>query len=121
MNSQEAFRSVYDAGWGLFLRLLQDKAAQHGRRVVRVGRWEPISQTCSACGHRDGPKPLSVRSWECRACGVIHDRDANAAHNILTILVAAGPAETENACGGSIRPGAILAVAGEAGTHRGVA
>jgi putative transposase len=114
-------RSVHDAGWGLFLRLLQDKAAQHGRRVVRVGRWEPTSQTCSACGHRDGPKPLSVRSWACQACGVIHDRDANAARNILGILVAAGPAETKNACGGSVRPGAILAVAGEAGTHRGVA
>jgi putative transposase len=114
-------RSIHDAGWGLFLRLLEDKAAQHGRRVVRVGRWGPTSQTCSACGHRDGPKPLSVRSWACQACEVIHDRDANAARNILGILVAAGPAETQNACGGSVRPGAILAVAGEAGTHRGVA
>jgi putative transposase len=88
-------RSVHDAGWGPFLRLLEDKAAQHGRHVVKVGRWEPTSQTCSACGHRDGPKPLSVRSWECQACGVIHDRDANAARNILSILVAAGPAETK--------------------------
>jgi len=100
-------KSVHDVGWGLFVRLLEEKAAQYGRRVVKVGRWEPTSQTCSACGHRDGPKPLSVRSWGCQVCGVIHDRDANAARNILNILVAAGLAETQNACGGSVRPGGL--------------
>jgi putative transposase len=114
-------KSVHDAGWARFARLLDEKATQYGRRVVTVGRWEPTSQTCSACGYRDGPKPLSVRAWACQGCGTTHDRDANAARNILSILVAAGPAETPNACGGSVRPGATLAVAGEAGTHRGVA
>jgi putative transposase len=84
-------KSVHDAGWATFVRLLQDKAAQHGRRVVKIGRWEPTSQLCSACRHRDGPKPLGVRAWACPACGVVHDRDANAARNIL---VAAGLAET---------------------------
>jgi putative transposase len=111
-------KSVHDAGWATFVRLLEQKAAQHGRWVVKVGRWEPTSQTCCACGHRDGPKPLSVRAWGCRACGTIHDRDINAARNIL---VAAGLAETQNACGGSVSPGATLAVAGEAGTRRGAA
>jgi len=110
--------SVHDAGWATLVRLLEAKAAQHGRQVVKTGRWEPTSQTCSACGHRDGPKPLSVRAWACQACGAIHDRDSNAARNIL---VAAGLAETQNACGGSVSPGAALAVAGEAGTHRGAA
>jgi putative transposase len=110
--------SVHDAGWATLVRLLEEKAAQHGRQVVKIGRWEPTSQTCCACGHRDGPKPLSVRAWGCRACGTIHDRDINAARNIL---VAAGLAETQNACGGSVSPGATLAVAGEAGTHRGAA
>jgi len=109
-------KSVHDAGWATLVRLLEAKAAQHGRQVVKTGRWEPTSQTCSACGHHDGPKPLSVRAWACQACGTIHDRDSNAARNIL---VAAGLAETQNACGGSVRPGATLAVAGEAGTHRG--
>jgi putative transposase len=108
--------SVHGAGWGTFLRLLETKAAQHGRQVVKVGRWEPTSQTCSVCGHRDGPKPLSVRAWACPGCGTIHDRDGNAARNIL---VAAGLAETLNACGGPVRPGATLALASEAGTHRG--
>jgi putative transposase len=111
-------KSVHDAGWATFVRLLEDKAAQHGRRVVKIGRWEPTSQTCSGCGHRDGPKPLSIRAWACPACGVVHDRDANAARNIL---VAAGLAETQNACGGSVSPGHPLGVATEAGTRRGAA
>jgi putative transposase len=111
-------KSVHDAGWATFVRLLEDKAAQHGRRVVKIGRWEPTSQTCSACRHRDGPKPPNIRAWVCPACGVVHDRDINAARNIL---VAAGLAETQNACGGSVSPGQPLAVAGEAGTRRGAA
>jgi putative transposase len=111
-------KSIHDAGWARFIRLLEEKAAQHGRQVVKTGRWEPTSQTCSECGHRDGPKPLSVRAWSCAVCGTVHDRDANAACNIL---VAAGLAETQNACGGSVSPGATLAAAGEAGTHRGAA
>jgi putative transposase len=109
-------KSIHDAGWARFVRLLEEKAAQHGRQVFKTGRWEPTSQTCSRCGHRDGPKPLSVRAWTCKACGTIHDRDNNAARNIL---VAAGLAETQNACGGSVSPGATLAATGEAGTHRG--
>jgi putative transposase len=112
-------KSVHDVGWGLFVRLLEEKAAQYGRRLVKVGRWEPTSQTCSVCGHRDGPKPLSVRAWGCQVCGVIHDRDANAARNILNILVAAGLAETRNACGADVRPPVMAAVGDEAGTHRG--
>lgn len=111
-------RSVHDAGWATFLRVLEEKAAQHGRRVVKIGRWKPTSQTCSACGHRDGPKPPSIRAWACPACGIVHDRDINAARNIL---VAAGLAETPNACGAGIRPSVMTAVGDEAGTRRGAA
>jgi putative transposase len=111
-------KSVHDAGWAMFIRLLEAKAAQHGRRVIKVGRWIPTSQTCSACGHRDGPKPLGIRVWTCPVCGTVHDRDVNAARNIL---VTAGLAETLTACGGHVSPGATPAVASEAGTHRGAA
>ncbi len=111
-------KSVHDAGWATLVRLLEEKAAQYGRQVVKVDRFHPSSQLCSACGVKDGPKALAVRAWICQACGAVHDRDVNAARNIL---VAAGLAETQNACGGSIRPGSHLAVASEAGTHRGVA
>jgi putative transposase len=111
-------KSVHDAGWATFVRLLEAKAAQYGRRVVKIGRWEPTSQTCSACRHRDGPKPLGIRVWVCPACGVVHDRDINAARNIL---VAAGLAETHNACGAGVRPSVMTAVGDEAGTRRGAA
>jgi putative transposase len=111
-------KSVHDAGWASFVRLLEHKAAQYGRRVVKVDRWEPTSQTRSVCGHRDGPKPLTVRTWACPACATVHDRDLNAARNIL---VAAGLAETQNACGAGVRPPAMAAVGNEAGTHPGVA
>jgi len=110
-------KSVHDAGWAQLLRLIGEKAEQYGRTFHQVGRFTPTSQTCSACGAKDGPKPLHVRSWQCKACGVVHDRDVNAARNVL----AAGRAERLNACGGTIRPGAPLARPGETGTHRGVA
>jgi putative transposase len=110
-------KSVHDAGWGQLLRLLAEKAQHYGRGFYRVGRFVPTSQICSACGASGGPKPLSVRSWTCTACGVVHDRDVNAARNIL----AAGRAERLNACGGDVRPSPAVAVPGEAGTHRGAA
>src|SRR5664280_80483 len=59
-------RSVHDAGWATFVRLLREKADQYGRQVVTIGRFEPTSQVCSACGVKDGPKPLGVREWTCR-------------------------------------------------------
>jgi len=110
-------RSVADAGWSQLLRLIEEKAARCGRMFARIGRFEPTSQVCSACGVNDGPKPLHVRSWACAACGTVHDRDVNAARNIL----AAGRADKSNACGGQVRPVPVLAPADEAGTLRGAA
>jgi putative transposase len=110
-------KSVHDAAWAQLLRLLAEKAEQHGRQFYRIGRFVPSSQTCSECGTNDGPKPLGVRTWTCAACGAVHDRDGNAARNIL----AAGRAERVNACGGDIRPPSAVAAPGEAGTHRGAA
>jgi putative transposase len=110
-------KSVHDAGWAQLLRLSGEKAQQYGRTFHRIGRFTPTSKTCSTCGANDGPKPLHVRSWRCGACGAVHDRDVNAARNIL----AAGRAERLNACGGTVRPGASLAGPGETGTHRGAA
>ena len=110
-------KSVHDAGWSQLVRLIEEKAVQYGRTFARIGRFEPTSQVCSACGVKDGPKPLHVRQWTCAACGTIHDRDVNAAKNIL----AAGRADKSNACRGSVRPGLALAAPGEAGTHRSAA
>jgi putative transposase len=110
-------KSVHDAGWAQLLRLIGEKAEQHGRGFYRIGRFVPTSQMCCECGTRDGPKPLSVRTWTCAACGAVHDRDINAARNIL----AAGRADRLNACGGTVRPPPAVAGPAEAGTHRSVA
>jgi IS605 OrfB family transposase len=108
-------KSIHDAGWGQFTAMLAYKAKLYGRTIVKVDRRFPSSQRCSACGHRDGPKPLQVRTWTCRGCGVTHDRDVNAARNILAEGLSVA------ACGGGGRPGETPAAADEAGTTRGAA
>ena len=110
-------KSVHDAGWSAFVHMLEYKAARHGRTFARTGRFEPTSQVCSACGTKDGPKPLGVRTWTCAACGTVHDRDLNAARNILAL----GRRERLNACGGGVRPGLAPAAASETGTLPGAA
>ncbi|MFF4697359.1 RNA-guided endonuclease InsQ/TnpB family protein [Streptomyces chattanoogensis] len=75
-------KSVHDAGWSAFVDMLAYKAARYGRTLTKVDRAFPSSQVCSACGHRDGPKPLHVRTWICGRCGARHDRDWNAGVNI---------------------------------------
>ncbi|WP_445527914.1 RNA-guided endonuclease InsQ/TnpB family protein [Streptomyces cyslabdanicus] len=104
-------KSIHDAGWSQFVTMLAYKAARYGRTFVKVGRFEPTSQVCSACGHRDGPKPLNVREWTCTACGTVHDRDHNAAINIKAVGLAV------TACGAQVRPERIPAQRGEAGSH----
>ena len=114
-------KSVHDAGWSAFVRMLEYKAAKHGRTFTRVDRAFPSSQVCSGCGFRDGPKPLHVRQWTCGACGTVHDRDHNAARNILVEgrrIVAAGRAETRNARGAPVRRAHVPAQRGEAGSPR---
>ncbi|MFU8873167.1 RNA-guided endonuclease InsQ/TnpB family protein [Micromonospora sp. SL4-19] len=109
-------KSVHDAGWASFTAMLQYKAARYGRAFAKIDRFTPTSQTCSTCGRIDGPKPLNVRTWTC-PCGTVHDRDVNAAINIL----AAGRAESLNACGAQIRPASVPAQRREAGIHPGAA
>ncbi|MFJ1551625.1 RNA-guided endonuclease InsQ/TnpB family protein [Streptomyces sp. NPDC088246] len=105
-------KSVHDAGWTQFVAMLEYKAALYGRQFVRAGRFEPTSRVCSACGVKDGPKPLNVRVWTCGACGTALDRDINAAVNVAK---AAGLAVT--ACGAQVRPERVPAPRGETGTH----
>ncbi|WP_067486877.1 RNA-guided endonuclease InsQ/TnpB family protein [Actinomadura hibisca] len=124
-------RGVHDAGWAAFVRMLEYKAARHGRTVAKVARDFPSTQLCSQCGRRDGPKPLRVRAWACPGCGARHDRDHNAARNVLhegrrltSSTVAAGctpaqgHAETPNACGEPVRPPFAVARFVEPGTRQ---
>jgi putative transposase len=87
------------------------RVADARREFRRIGRLEPTSQVCSACGARDGRKPLHIRTWQCQICGAWLDRDINAAINVAR---AAGLAVT--ACGAQVRPGVIPAQRGETGT-----
>jgi len=78
-------KSVNDAGWGKFFEMLNYKAEEAGRKVIKVPRFEPTSKTCSACGAINQELTLSDRQWVCKTCGVLHDRDYNAAKNIRRV------------------------------------
>jgi putative transposase len=77
-------KSISDAGWSEFVRQLEYKSLWYGRTLVGIDRWYPSSKRCSDCGHTVSKLPLSVREWACPECGTIHDRDVNAARNVLT-------------------------------------
>jgi putative transposase len=89
-------RSVHDAGWSTFVDMLAYKARRAGRTFVRIDRWFPSTRECSACGAIGEAKPLHVRTWTC-GCGTTHDRDVNAARNILAAGRAVQPVELVSA------------------------
>ena len=91
-------KSIADASWSEFVRQLEYKALWYGRELVGIDRWYPSSKRCSDCGHTVAKMPLNVREWACPECGTVHDRDINAARNVL----AAGLAVS--ALGESVNP-----------------
>ena len=76
-------KSIADASWSEFLRQLEYKARWYGRELIGIDRWYPSSKRCFDCGYTMPKMPLSVREWVCPECGSIHDRDINAARNVL--------------------------------------
>ena len=95
-------KSIGDAGWSAFVTLLGYKGEWYGCRVEKISRWYPSSKTCSVCGAKMEALPLNVRLWQCPVCETVHDRDVNAAINILKQSTA-GVAGS-NAWGQSVRP-----------------
>jgi putative transposase len=115
VRNRHLARVISDCGWGEFRRQLEYKCQRARRDLIVIDRWYPSSRTCSACGHLLAELSLSTRHWTCPSCGSRHDRDINAAKNIL----AAGQAVT--ACGAGIRHSGTSrgAARGETGTPAG--
>ncbi len=94
-------KAIHDVGWGEFVRQLEYKAAWYGRTLVKIDKWYPSSKRCSACGHILDSLTLDSRRWTCPECGRVHDRDVNAAQNILAVGL------TVSAGGEAVRPGRV--------------
>ncbi|WP_326751007.1 transposase [Streptomyces hirsutus] len=97
VKNRRLARAVSDAAWTQFRSMLEYKAQWYGREVIAVDRFFPSSRLCSACGALQSKMPLHVRTWTC-GCGAVHDRDVNAAKNLLAAGLAAA------ACGDGVRP-----------------
>jgi putative transposase len=103
LKNHKLAKAIANVGWSEFVRQLEYKARWYGRTIVRIDRFYPSSKTCSACGHVLEELTLDVREWGCPCCGATHDRDINAAKNILAVGLIA------SACGGSVRPEQVRA------------
>src|SRR6266581_1224340 len=101
VQNHKLAKAISDVGWSEFVRQLAYKAEWYGRTLVKIDKWYPSSKRCFDCGHMLNSLTLDIRHWTCPECGVQHDRDINAACNIL----AAGLAVA--ACGEAVRPGAV--------------
>jgi len=99
IHNRHLSRAIVDAGWGEFRRLLEYKTVWYGSRLVVAPPFYPSTKMCSACGHVKDEMPLSERVFRCEACGLVLDRDLNAARNLASLVAGSSP-ETENACGG---------------------
>jgi putative transposase len=78
-------RKIGDLAFAEFVKVLSVMCKKHNRTLVQINQWEATSKTCSHCGHKEKEMPLNVRKWTCPECGEIHDRDINAAKNILRV------------------------------------
>src|SRR5579884_124585 len=98
VKNHKLSKSIHDVGWGEFVRQLEYKSEWYGRNLIKIDRWYPSSKTCHDCKHVVEDLPLDVREWVCPECGISHDRDINAAKNILAEGLSV------SACGGDVRP-----------------
>jgi putative transposase len=97
LKNHHLARAIGDVGFGEFRRQLVYKAAWYGCRVVVASRWEPSSKTCSLCGWVDDDLSLADRTFHCEHCGLVLDRDLNAASNLAKL--AGSSSDSQNACG----------------------
>nr|WP_293093255.1 RNA-guided endonuclease TnpB family protein [Okeania sp. SIO2F4] len=86
VKNRKLSKTISDLGWRKFRILTEAKCEKYGKEFRVIDRWEPTSQKCSCCGFKGGKKELNVREWTCLSCGAHHDRDINAAVNILEVV-----------------------------------
>ncbi len=98
VKNRSLARAISDAAWSEFRGMLEYKAAWYGRDVIAVDRFFPSSKLCSTCGAVRSGMPLHIRTWTCAGCGASHDRDVNAARNLLAVGL------TVSVCGAGVRP-----------------
>ncbi len=103
VRNRSLAKAISDCGWGEFRRQLEYKAERAGRTLVVIDRWYPSSKTCSACGRMLAALSLSTRHWMCPTCRTRHDRDVNAAKNILAAGRAVAGGNPGDACGADVR------------------
>ena len=87
MKNHRLAQAIADASWSSFVEKLEYKAEWYGKTILRIGQFEPSTKICSSCGYYNHEMTLSVREWKCKDCGMIHDRDINAAINIKTFAL----------------------------------
>ncbi|CAK0776916.1 transposase [Gammaproteobacteria bacterium] len=102
LRNRKLSRAISDVGMGEIRRELKYKAQWYGRNLITIGRFEPTSKVCSDCGFRVERMGLSIRKSECPNCGALHDRDANAARNILALATGGKPESNARVCGRQI-------------------
>jgi putative transposase len=102
VRNRKLARVISDCGWGELRRQLEYKCERYGRTLIVADRWYPSSKTCSACGHLLEKLSLSTRHWTCPSCGARHDRDVNAAKNILAAGLAVAQGNPGDACGADV-------------------
>ncbi|MGB3508021.1 MAG: RNA-guided endonuclease TnpB family protein [Microcoleaceae cyanobacterium] len=83
IKNRKLAKAISDLGWRQFRTLLESKSEKYDREFKVISRWEPTTRKCSCCGFKGGKKELNVREWTCLNCSAFHDRDINAAVNIL--------------------------------------
>jgi putative transposase len=103
VRNRRLAKAISDCGWGEFRRQLEYKCERVGRELVVTDRWYPSSKTCSMCGHLLAELSLSTRIWTCPHCRARHDRDLNAAKNILAAGLAVARGAPGDACGADVR------------------
>jgi putative transposase len=103
VRNRSLAKAISDCGWGEFRRQVEYKAAAGGRHLIVIDRWYPSSKTCSNCGHLLADLSLSTRTWQCPSCRTRHDRDHNAAKNILAAGLAVARSYPGDVCGADVR------------------